>query len=320
MPMNQIIQKRSKQSLERLEEIKEKVKAIEVLGELPELCIYVTGSFGRLEASEFSDLDLFFINKGSGKTPIKRLKKTLLDADLIRISETLGFPEFSKDGQFLEIHYLCDMLKNLGSSKDDYENHFTARLLLLLEGRAIHNPGFYENVIKKLVTEYLKDFSGNEESFRPIFLVNDIIRFWRTMCLNYENRRRSPNESKDRISNLKLKFSRLLICYATMILLSIKRPISPEFLLCIFQHSPIERLTLIGSLVPEVKAVIGDLMELYSWFLEETGRKEEEMLRWIGDSQNRSTALENGREFGRLMYDLLIESVPDKETMRYIVV
>ena len=37
---------------------------------MQELCIYVTGSFGRLEASQYSDLDLFFIHPGNPGTPI----------------------------------------------------------------------------------------------------------------------------------------------------------------------------------------------------------------------------------------------------------
>ena len=121
------------------------------------------------------------------------IKKTLLDADLIRAAQELRFPDFSNDGEYLEVHYIDDILNNLGGPRDDFQNHFTARLLLLLESRPLYNESFYENVMKKIIYSYYRDYHDHEDSFSPIFLINDIIRFWRTLCLNYEHRRESPS-------------------------------------------------------------------------------------------------------------------------------
>ena len=80
----------------RLETLSKQMDSLDSLRGLTNLCIYVTGSFGRLEASEYSDLDLFFIQSPvEGSESISRIGKTLLDADLIRLARELGFPEFS---------------------------------------------------------------------------------------------------------------------------------------------------------------------------------------------------------------------------------
>ena len=124
------ITKRAEFSRSRLELIRDRITKLDVLSELPRLCIYVTGSFGRLEASEHSDLDVFFIHEGSCvRDAVPRIRKTLLDADLIRAAQDLEFPDrFSNDGQYLKIHYINDILDNLGGPRDDFNNHFTARL------------------------------------------------------------------------------------------------------------------------------------------------------------------------------------------------
>ncbi len=79
---NKLLEERRKQSLERLEEFKKRVVKIEALKDAPGLSIYVTGSYGRLEASIRSDLDLFFIT--AAKQPVNQITKTLIDAETVR--------------------------------------------------------------------------------------------------------------------------------------------------------------------------------------------------------------------------------------------
>ncbi len=52
-----LLRERRNFSRRRLEEVKSKTADIGELGRLADLCIYVTGSYGRLEASEHSDLE-----------------------------------------------------------------------------------------------------------------------------------------------------------------------------------------------------------------------------------------------------------------------
>ncbi len=185
------IQKRRKYCDERIKVLREKVDHIEEAKGQKSYCIYATGSYARSEAAESSDLDLFFLH--SQKDPVKNISKTLIDASLIGIQREMNLPEFSGDGKFLEIHFAEDMINLLGSREDDFRNFFSARMLLLLESKPIHNDRYYNSVLSKIIDAYYRDFHDHERNFQPLFLVNDIIRFWKTLCLNYEQaRHRSP--------------------------------------------------------------------------------------------------------------------------------
>src|SRR6266852_2137580 len=128
------LNQRRQYSAKRLSALSKRIARIPELRRFSRFSIYVTGSFVRLEASNRSDLDLFFILDDSvRKNGIDKLSKTLIDAALIRIATNMSFPEFTNQGQYLEIHPLLDIVKYLGGPDDDFQNHFTARMLLLLE-------------------------------------------------------------------------------------------------------------------------------------------------------------------------------------------
>ena len=169
-PAVDLLSERRGFSTRRLQEVQSSINDFDGLANLPNLCIYVTGSYGRLEASPHSDLDLFFINTGSFDTNrIPATTKTLLDAHLIRATKELGLPDFSDDGKYLSVHYLDDMKTTLGSSDDDFENRFTARLLLLLESRPLYNENVYRQVLEEVVASYFRDYHDNKPSSAPCF-------------------------------------------------------------------------------------------------------------------------------------------------------
>jgi len=131
-------------SRRRLAELDEALTPVRPLLDEHPLCVYATGSYGRLEAFSGSDVDLFFLYDGSGDserfpwTGFVRLAACLIDA-----TERMGFPPFSGDGQYLDVLYVGEMERVLGSPKDDSLNAFTARMLLLLESQPLHNAGLY---------------------------------------------------------------------------------------------------------------------------------------------------------------------------------
>ena len=171
-----ILEARTNHSKQMLERIRTEIDSIEELKSEPNLSIYVTGSYGRLEASATSDLDPFFVYDDSeGTSSLSEISEILISARLIKICRTLELPEFSNEGQYLEVHSLNSMLKYLGGPEDDYRNYFTARLLLLLESQPLCNEEAYLKIIERIIEEYFRDYSTHERDFRPIFLVNDIL-------------------------------------------------------------------------------------------------------------------------------------------------
>jgi len=178
-------------SLNRLKHLSEELDAGQLLDGHP-LCVYVTGSYGRLEAWEKSDIDPFFLYDSADET--QRFPWTSfvrLSARLIDVAGEMGFPPFSKDGEYLEVQYVSEMERVLGSRRDDSLNAFTARMLLLLESRPLHDEDVYLRLLKRIIGFYYRDFEDHADSFLPTFLVNDILRFWRTLTLNYEHHRLS---------------------------------------------------------------------------------------------------------------------------------
>ena len=213
-------------------------------------CVYATGSFGRLEAGPFSDLDLFIVvdkfsnNVGATRT-FSGIDETKLAFHLISAVERSEIAEFDAGGRFLKSHGITDFVSALGSQSDDYYNTLTGRVLLLLESKPLLNTKLYDRLLEDVVAAYFRDFEGNEGGFVPSFLINDIMRLWRTFCVNYEfSRKKGSDDIK--IKNLKLKFSRMLTCYsAIMYLISVhvrSCTVSPPDVIKMASLSPVERL------------------------------------------------------------------------------
>ncbi len=292
-----------------------------------DVCVYITGSHGRKEAHESSDLDLFFIREGSQEhNGVSRVDKALFDASLIKTARKLKFPEFTKGGAYLDIHYLDDILDVLGSPEDDYRNFFTARMLLLLESVPILHDGIYGLIIERIVDSYYRDYHDHEVHFRPAFLVNDIHRYWITMCLNYEHARNRENrtraeKNKAHLKNVKLKFSRLMTCYSMIVpILSSPGTITPEEVAALVRRTPIGRLLDVAQEHPALADTVRSVLSHYSWFLEQTGKPEDEALAWIARKPNRNRAFNKARDFGRSMFKLVTETASDTEKLRYLIV
>jgi hypothetical protein len=288
----------------------------------------VTGSYGRLEASEYSDLDLFFVHTGQSKRDgISRVEKALLDAGVIKIARKLNFPEFSKGGEYLEIHYLEDMLNALGGPDDDYQNYFTARMLLLLESLPLRSEGIYNTIIDEIVNAYFRDYHDHDKDFLPIFFVNDVHRFWRTLCLNYEHARNRANEksplekNKAHLKNLKLKFSRLLTCYSMIASILVEvGAVNPRSISRIIHEIPVERVASVATSNPHLGDLVRKVLDEYSWFMESMDHSEQKVLEWIGERESRNIAFERARNFGKSMHELILEITNGTDKLRYLVV
>jgi UTP:GlnB (protein PII) uridylyltransferase len=81
---------RREYSAARLLDLPRRINKLDSLEILSNLCIYVTGSYGRHKASKYSGLDLFFIHSGSKQTHrVSRIQKILLDANTFANYEKL---------------------------------------------------------------------------------------------------------------------------------------------------------------------------------------------------------------------------------------
>lgn len=131
--MGELLETRREETTKRIERIRRELKQAETLCS-KRACVFATGSFGRGEASQHSDLDLFIAGERPG---LSRLNQILVKADLIKVTCKLKLPPFSGDGAYLAHYTIDDLVKTLGKREDDVTNTFTARLLLILESRPL---------------------------------------------------------------------------------------------------------------------------------------------------------------------------------------
>jgi len=232
----------------------------------------------------------------------------------IQASRSLGFPEFSGDGRYLDHHSIYEFTSTMGTEKDDVANTFTARLLLLLESRPLLEDAVYDEIVLSVIESYWRDYQDHQSTFMPAFLANDILRIWRTFCVNYEARtEREPEEKKasGKLKNYKLKHSRLLTCYSALLhLLAVyksKGAVTPSDALAMTKLTPTERLEWLRD-QPDLKdaeSTIENLLNQYNRFLETTNFKEEELVRQFTNKDTSRKYMEAAHEFGDSMFQAL---------------
>jgi predicted nucleotidyltransferase len=316
-----VLQDRRAKTKGRIDELRAKLVVAEGLL-TNKACVYATGSFGRLEAGDHSDLDLFIVGRRNGTrgrngfegSQLKRLDDIRVKADLIEATQALGIPEFDGDGRYL-VHYSAhELTGTLGRPEDDASNTFTARLLLLLESHPILEQDVYTEIIDEVVAAYWGDYEKHKNDFIPAFLVNDIIRLWRTFCVNYEARtERQPEEKRIRrkVKNLKLKHSRMLTCYSALLYLSAlfgeKGTVSPTDATDMAKLTPTERLELLlqEDKWGDARPAISRLLELYERFLLTTNVPEAELVSLFSDREKSREYLDEATNFGDCMFEAL---------------
>ena len=106
-----------------------------------------------------------------------------------------------------------EKIYEIGGLTDDNET-LTRRMLLLLEGEWVFNESGFREVRRRLLDKYLHH--RPEADKICMFLLNDVIRYWRTICIDLENKVHAHNKPRD-IRLIKLRFSRMLL-YASGVL------------------------------------------------------------------------------------------------------
>ncbi len=309
-----MLERRRKETDNRIAQLRLELKDAEKLCSNV-ACVYMTGSFSRGEANRYSDLDLFIVGKVKGRErALRGLNEILIKSELVRATRKLGIPDFSGEGAYLAHYTVDEIVSTLGKPEDDVNNTFTARLLLLLESRPLLGESIYPEVIDKVVQAYCKDYQDHAKDFVPGFLANDILRMWRTFCVNYEARTQSApptKKAKRKLKNFKLKHSRLLTCYSALLYLLVlflrNKTVSPEDIVRMTTLTPTERLEWL-SLQPEAakaRKKVKDLVGLYEEFLSCTDASERELVKQLMDRKTSKEFFQSAYRFGDLVFEVL---------------
>ena len=173
--------------------------------------VLTCGSYARREASIESDIDFFII---TSQPPPQSGQSFDLDTlpwvDSVRdaINEIVPI-EPAAGGAFSKVESRDAMLVNIGGEYDSNQK-ITRRMLFLLEGEWLFNADGLKQVRRQILERYIGE--GMTDHQLALFLLNDIIRFYRTMAVDYEFKTvEGENPKPLGIRNIKLVFSRKLL-------------------------------------------------------------------------------------------------------------
>ena len=121
----------------------------------------------------------------------------------------------SSDGVFGKTNDLPGMLKNIGGDRDTNEA-ITKRVLFLLEGEWIAGEALAQKLRNDLIDCYVRPNITSHQI--ALFLLNDIIRYYRTICVDFEFKTMQSLKPKPwGTRNVKLVFSRKLLYFSGVI-------------------------------------------------------------------------------------------------------
>ncbi len=308
------LQQRVANSKVKLEDVREAVSK-RLVKKPNHYSVFCCGSLGRGDFGRTSDLDIFVFSK-KDEDKRTRLSDIELLSELIFVNKELGFPEFSNDGMFLKVLSFPEMTKSIGCPKDDEKNLFTSRMLMLLESKPVFNDVLYDSQMDEIIGLYFRD-DVDRSSFKPLFLLNDLLRFWRTLCLNYEivrNDKTKPFRKK----NINLKFSRMLTVFATILPIIAKLQCSKEEVLHLCKQTPLHRLASGLDTIADDRllAGFGEFLDGYEFFL---NQKENMANKPDIDEKEKEEINAKATKFSDFLYRSLNHHKIPEEYRRYLV-
>jgi predicted nucleotidyltransferase len=171
--------------------------------------IVVFGSLARDEATAGSDTDWTLLVDGiadpSHVTSAHEVRRRL---------ERVGATKPGPEGTFGAFAFSHQILHWIGG-EDDSNANTTRRILLLLESKPLGQPDALDRVLNNVLSRYLNEDRGLQDSSKerriPLFLLNDIARYWRIMVVDFAYKQSARGNRGYALRSIKLGLSRKLI-------------------------------------------------------------------------------------------------------------
>ena len=181
--------------------------------------VVVFGSLARGEWTLRSDLDWTYLIDGEANSDHLHIGHKI--QEVIDQHPDLFRPP-GQTGTFGNLAFSHELIHQIGGQYDTNKNT-TQRILLLLESATIGtNTQAHDRVVRGVINRYLEEdthlLAQDSKSYRvPRFLLNDIVRFWRTMAVDFASKQRDRRGKGWGLRNAKLRMSRKLIFASGML-------------------------------------------------------------------------------------------------------
>ena len=249
--MNSTYEKTAKVSNATLSTLRESLDPIVP----PDAVALTCGSYARREATIGSDIDFYVL------VPELLGQDEWFEKAKVAIGKVVKKPP-AAGGAFDSLIRIEDLLNNFGGDKDTNQT-ITRRMLYLLEGEYLTNSVVFEKIRRQIIERYVS--STREDHHIAQYLLNDIIRYWRTITVDYAFKTQEANKPWA-IRNIKLVFSRKLIYASGLFSVAVTADRSQsskvDILEELFSMTPIERMVHICG-----ESRMRELVKSYNMFL-----------------------------------------------------
>jgi hypothetical protein len=166
-----------------------------------DVSIVLFGSWARRELTEHSDDDWLILVNGARREGVA--------PSIGEVSSILGADERKPGEQkiFGTQAFCDDIAEKVGLDRDGNTN-LTHRVLLMLESVPLTGHDAHRACWERILDGYLQEARRDERP--PRFFLNDVVRYWRTICVDFVGKQREAGE-KWGTRNAKLRASRKVL-------------------------------------------------------------------------------------------------------------
>lgn len=243
------------------------------------LDIVAFGSIARDEMAPGSDFDWLIVARRFSEDPddFVHMKKAAREA-----RSAIAADDHGSSGLFGTVVGSTELVNSIGLEGDTNLTH-TRRILILEESISLLEHDRHRELRAAITARYLHDQAARRGTV-PRFLLNDVVRYWRTVAVDYQAKRWQEVEGeKWGLRLLKLRSTRKLTFAGTLVSLLLpalrgERP-NAETLAEQWQMPPLARLAQLHELVgdegrTQLRLVL-DLADRFAGWLHRDGLREE---------------------------------------------
>lgn len=170
--------------------------------------VVLFGSWGRAELTASSDDDWALVVDGAEPPEHERGQLLMWVGDAVGG----GGAAPGRQGTFGDVVSAATLAGNIGLEEDTNAN-LTRRMLLLLESVPATGPDVWTRALRAVLDAYLDPTADGGDYRPPRFLLNDLVRYWRTIAVDFEGKHRAAGNADEKwvMRNAKLRLSRKLL-------------------------------------------------------------------------------------------------------------